>query len=59
LVAQQRKDAKLIKDSVKANFIMLRIWGGGYYPDDDFYDLCDENGIILWLDLCLPRGSMI
>lgn len=34
-----------------ANFNCLRIWGGGYYPSDGFYDLCDEYGILIWQDL--------
>lgn len=33
-----------------ANFNCLRVWGGGFYPRDKFYDLCDEAGIILWQD---------
>lgn len=37
--------------AVYANFNCLRVWGGGYYPYDEFYDLCDEYGIILWQDL--------
>ena len=36
---------------VFANFNCLRVWGGGYYPSDEFYDLCDEYGILLWEDL--------
>lgn len=41
----------LIRSSVRANYNMLRVWGGGYYPSDDFYDLCDRCGLIVWQDL--------
>lgn len=41
----------LVKASVRANYNCLRHWGGGYYPSDDFYDLCDEYGLIVWQDL--------
>lgn len=41
----------LIESSVRANFNCLRIWGGGYYPSDAFYELCDKYGIIVWQDL--------
>ncbi|MCG8571170.1 MAG: glycoside hydrolase family 2 protein [Spirochaetes bacterium] len=44
------KTEKLIKDCVKANFNCLRIWGGGIYPDDYFFDLCDRYGLIVWHD---------
>lgn len=33
-----------------ANLNLLRIWGGGYYESDDFYELCDERGIMVWQD---------
>ena len=49
-VTKERSE-KLIEDCVKANFNCLRIWGGGYYPDDYFYDKCDEAGILIWQDL--------
>ena len=41
---------KLLEKAVFANFNSIRVWGGGYYPDDWFYDLCDELGIIVWQD---------
>ncbi len=41
---------RLIRDCVAANFNCIRVWGGGFYPDDDFYDLCDQYGLIVWQD---------
>ena len=34
--------------ALEANFNFLRIWGGGLYESDDFYELCDEKGILVW-----------
>ncbi|MBP1755687.1 MAG: glycoside hydrolase family 2 protein [Firmicutes bacterium] len=41
----------LIRSCVRANYNCLRVWGGGYYPSEDFYDLCDRYGLIVWQDL--------
>jgi len=44
------KTKKLIEDCASANFNCIRAWGGGIYPNDYFYDLCDEYGLIVWQD---------
>ena len=41
---------RLLEDAKLANFNCIRVWGGGYYPDDFFFDLCDELGLMVWQD---------
>ena len=40
----------LLQDVVDANMNMLRVWGGGIYENNIFYDLCDRKGILVWQD---------
>lgn len=41
---------RLLDDVVNANMNMLRVWGGGIYEDETFYQLCDARGILVWQD---------
>ncbi|XCP84134.1 glycoside hydrolase family 2 protein [Roseburia hominis] len=45
-----QRTRKLLEQCVLANYNTVRVWGGGYYPDDWFYDICDELGLIVWQD---------
>lgn len=45
-----RRRRRLLEDARLANFNSIRVWGGGYYPDDEFFDLCDELGLVVWED---------
>ncbi len=41
---------RLLKQCVDANFNAIRVWGGGAYPSDEFLDICDELGLVVWMD---------
>lgn len=41
---------RLLEDSAAANLNMIRVWGGGIYEADAFYDICDELGLCVWQD---------
>ncbi|MQY80488.1 MAG: glycoside hydrolase family 2 protein [Bacteroidetes bacterium] len=44
------KYENIVKSAAEANMNMLRVWGGGIYENDIFYDLCDKYGIMIWQD---------
>ncbi|MEH0157590.1 glycoside hydrolase family 2 protein [Limibacter armeniacum] len=46
----RQKYEKMMDDAVTANMNMLRIWGGGVYESDTFYELADEKGLLVWQD---------
>ncbi len=49
----------LLTQCIKANFNFIRVWGGGYYPDDYFYDFCDEHGLIVWQDFMFACSAYL
>lgn len=47
----------LLWSAKTANFNLLRCWGGGYYEDEAFYDLCDQYGLLVWQDFMFACGQ--
>jgi len=45
-----KRTRRLLEQCVAANFNSVRVWGGGHYPSDYFYDICDELGLVVWQD---------
>jgi len=52
----REKTRELLIDTKNANINMLRIWGGGIYPEDYFYDLCDSLGLLVWQDFMFANA---
>ncbi len=47
----------LLASAQEAHHNCIRIWGGGYFPDDFFYDVCDERGLVIWHDFMFACAS--
>lgn len=56
LVTKERTQ-RLLDLAKSSNQNLVRIWGGGYYPSDDFYDYCDELGLLVFQDLMFACAS--
>lgn len=52
------KYEKLIRAAADGNLNMLRVWGGGAYEKDEFYDLCDRYGVMVWQDMMLACADI-
>ncbi len=49
---------KLLEAGIDAHYNVVRVWGGGYYPDDFFFDICDELGLVVFLDMMFACTSV-
>jgi beta-mannosidase len=54
----RQKVERMLRDFRSANMNMIRVWGGGVYESPDFYDLCDELGLVVWQDFMFA-GQMV
>nr|BFF20486.1 hypothetical protein GCM10025730_40070 [Promicromonospora thailandica] len=46
-----------VDQALGAHLNLLRVWGGGIYESDDFYDVCDEKGVMVWQDILLACAA--
>lgn len=56
-VTKEKIDS-LIDACVDANFNSIRVWGGGYYPPEAFFDACDRAGLLVWQDMMIACANV-
>jgi beta-mannosidase len=49
----------LLQSCIDANMNMIRLWGGGVYEPDVFYEFCDEHGLMIWHDFMFASGPYL
>lgn len=55
----EKRTRRLLEDCAAANYNTIRVSGGGFYPDDWFYDICDELGLIVWQDFMFACSAYL
>ena len=56
-ITKERSET-LLRHCVDCNFNAIRVWGGGFYPQDFFFELCDELGLLVFMDLMFACMSL-
>ena len=55
----RERTERLLQDCVDANYNFIRVWGGGAYPGEDFYNFCDAHGLIVWQDFMFACSAYL